>query len=364
MAVAMLRSRLLSQPALRSDMCRTLSFAAAHPHGASSLMTGALTAPSAPSFHASSPASVRPLVKISFPSPALRSDIVVVAPLAIQKRDKAQLRDPERPKRPASPWLQFLADFRTQERAKSLSHKEIMPTAAKEWKALSPDARRRFEEPYEMQKKRYDALFKEYTESGKKDAWKRDPAKPKKPLTGYFLFLQDFPPHPELKLTERTKLAGQEWKKMSVEAKKPYVQKAADAKTAYEKSMKAYKASGKEEAWKEKVGIAATEAKRKRRREHQADAKKAKAAAAKKEKQAKAKATKAAADAKRAAKKLAANTKAPAAKKEKQAKAKATKAAADAKRAAKKLAANTKAPAKKAQAGQAATKAKAAEATK
>merc|ERR1719334_2679372 len=68
--------------------------------------------------------------------------------------------------------------------------------------------------------------------------------KAKKPLTGFFLFNQDFrKAHPLLKLTEMTKAAGLEWKALDEGKRKKYLDKAAKAKVRYQKDLMKYKKS-------------------------------------------------------------------------------------------------------------------------
>jgi len=168
------------------------------------------------------------------------------------------LRDPERPKRPTTPWLSYLAYFRAQNASKAtpLPNKEVMTAASTEWKALGPADRRRWEEPYEVAKREYDARFKEYVDSGKKDAWKRDPEKPKKPLTGFMRFAQEKrPQYGHLKMTEQTKELAALWKGLAAEKKAPYDNAYAAEKRIFDVDMKKYKESGKEEAFKKKTGL-------------------------------------------------------------------------------------------------------------
>ena len=96
-----------------------------------------------------------------------------------------------------------------------------------------------FEDLAAQDKKRYDkemALYK-----GKES----DPNKPKRPLTAYFIFLHDF----RIKMKghgvdhkEMLKLAGEEWRNMSAEQKKPFEKKSIEAGKKYEQEMAEYRA--------------------------------------------------------------------------------------------------------------------------
>jgi len=188
---------------------------------------------------------------------------------------KAVSRDPERPRRPMTPWLRFLQHFRSSH--PELPGSSVMKTAAAAWKDMKPEGKRPYEEAYTKDKTVFDTLFTAYKDSGKKDAWERPPGKPKKPQSAFFQFAQEYrSQHPKLKPTEVAQTAAVLWKDMSPEKKRPYEQQFERAKEQYAKDLKAYEASGAEAAWKEKVGITAAEEKKK------AAAEKKKAAAEKK----------------------------------------------------------------------------------
>lgn len=185
---------------------------------------------------------------------------------------KPVIPDPERPKRPPSAWLLFLKDFREQMKQKNaeLKGKEVMTAASGQWKVLDTDAKKKWEEPSKKEKEVYAECFKAYVESGKKDAWQSDPEKPKKPLSAYLLFSQDYrAQHTDGPTTELMKGAAAAWKALTPEKKVAYEKKFKLAKLKFEKDLAAYKASGKEDAWKEKVGIKAQEDKLKAAAEKQ-----------------------------------------------------------------------------------------------
>lgn len=161
-----------------------------------------------------------------------------------------------------------------------------MKAAAAKWKVLPPEQRKPYETPYEAEKKVYDKAFAEYVASGKRDAWIRDPEKPKKPSTAFLRFAGEYRvKNPALRITEATKKAGAFWKSMATGAKAPYEQKYASEKSEYDKLMKEYKDSGKDAAYKAKKGPTAAETKKAKelaKKEKEAASKlKLKAAAAK-----------------------------------------------------------------------------------
>merc|ERR1712072_1653096 len=109
----------------------------------------------------------------------------------------------------------------------------------------------------DAERKIYKAKFEEYKSSGKLDAWKRDPAKPKRPATAYLswsLERRKAPAFSNLPVTEASKLISAEWKALAQAEKDAFQAKYKAAKEGFESAMKAYKASGKEEAWLERTG--------------------------------------------------------------------------------------------------------------
>ena len=74
---------------------------------------------------------------------------------------------------------------------------------------------------------------------------KRDPDKPKKPATAYFLFLEDFrkkmkgiPLEPGKRLTV---ICGEEWNKLTDQQKKPYQDQVAIKYQLYEEAMREWR---------------------------------------------------------------------------------------------------------------------------
>eukprot|EP00420_Gonyaulax_spinifera_P007155 CAMPEP_0197942598 /NCGR_PEP_ID=MMETSP1439-20131203/124490_1 /TAXON_ID=66791 /ORGANISM="Gonyaulax spinifera, Strain CCMP409" /LENGTH=598 /DNA_ID=CAMNT_0043565855 /DNA_START=62 /DNA_END=1860 /DNA_ORIENTATION=+ len=189
--------------------------------------------------------------------------------------------DPERPKKPLTPWLRFLKDFRAKRSDLKGSPQSVFTAASAQWKAMPEPDKRQWQQPYDVEKKSYETAFKNYVDSGKKAAWERPPDKPKVPMTAFLQFAQEYrSKNTHMKVTESTKVASTVWKQMSPAEKAPYEQRYAEEKQKYAKAMEQYKASGKEEAWKAKVGITVKEVEAAKKKE--AAALKTKEAAAKK----------------------------------------------------------------------------------
>jgi len=189
-------------------------------------------------------------------------------------KKEAWTRDPEKPKKPLSAFFLFLSGYRTKNA--SLKPTEASKLAAAIWKGMSSQQKQPYEKQYTEEKSKYDEAMKIYKASGKegawrertgkttarmkaktgkKEAWTRDPEKPKKPLSAFFLFLSGYrTKNTSLKITEAAKLAAATWKDMSKEQKQPYEKQYTEEKHEYDEAMKLYKASGKEDAWKKKTG--------------------------------------------------------------------------------------------------------------
>ncbi|GFP94338.1 high mobility group b protein 3 [Phtheirospermum japonicum] len=74
----------------------------------------------------------------------------------------------------------------------------------------------------------------------------KDPNKPKRPASAFFVFMEDFrkqykEKHPKNKSVAAVgKAGGDKWKSLSEEEKAPYVAKAEKRKEEYERNMEAY----------------------------------------------------------------------------------------------------------------------------
>lgn len=155
------------------------------------------------------------------------------------------------------------------------------------WKKLSDAEKKPFQDIAANDKKIYDKKLEEYRTSGKLDAWKRDPAKPKRPNGAYLEWASERRKDPKISampMIEIAKILGSEWKALPPAQKEALQAKAKTKMETYNKELKVYKESGAEEAWLERTGRLAI----KRKEEEKLLKKKTKETAAKeKEKAAK-----------------------------------------------------------------------------
>ena len=81
---------------------------------------------------------------------------------------------------------------------------------------------------------------------------KKDKNAPKRPLSAYFCYITERREHlkkekPTLDHKDLIRIMGDEWNKLSEEAKKPYVKKAEEDKKRYLEEMKEYERQRRED---------------------------------------------------------------------------------------------------------------------
>lgn len=195
---------------------------------------------------------------------------------------KAKMKkDANAPKRPLSGYFQFTAVARKQLVAENpdLKMTEVGSKLAQAWKQLTDDEKAPYSAKYKADKVVYDrklAAYKltpEYEEyqvakkafnkkkkagAAKANLKAMTPNMPKRPQSGYFLYVADNRArakaslevsNPGYKITEVTKKLGAEWQAMDVAAKKQYQDKAAVAKKVYQDAMDDYKLTEEYQAY-------------------------------------------------------------------------------------------------------------------
>ncbi|NP_001298193.1 high mobility group protein B3-like [Biomphalaria glabrata] len=163
---------------------------------------------------------------------------------SLGKNSKKKVKDVNKPKRATSAYFFFLAQCR-KEAAKAgkapTKIAEFTKEASEKWKALSADKKKPFEAAAADDKRRYETEMAVY--KGKSV----DPNKPKRPPTAYFLFLADYRirmANKGIEHKELLKMAGEEWRSLSNEDKKPYEKKALEESKKYESAMTEYRKTG------------------------------------------------------------------------------------------------------------------------
>merc|ERR1712039_684320 len=104
----------------------------------------------------------------------------------------------------------------------------------------------------------YQKAFQEYKETGKLDAWKRDPMQPKRPLTPYFQWAQEQRKQPQYanvkSVAEVSKLLKPHWDQVPAAQKEELDRTYKTELEAYKTKMAEYDASPGKTAWLEKTG--------------------------------------------------------------------------------------------------------------
>lgn len=132
-----------------------------------------------------------------------------------------------------------------------------MKQSGEAWRKLSEAEKKPFQDVANADRNIYKKKFEEYKASGKLDAWKSDPEKPKRPPSSYLAWSVERRKAPhlsKLSLTEASKQLAIEWKAVPQAEKDALHARYGLKKDAFEAEMQAYKASGKEEAWLERTG--------------------------------------------------------------------------------------------------------------
>ncbi|PWA51166.1 Pentatricopeptide repeat-containing protein [Artemisia annua] len=193
------------------------------------------------------------------------------------KAAKEATEDPNKPKRPGSAFFVFLEEFRETFKKENPTVKAVSAVGkagGEKWRSLSaavsfePSRKGTIRSQAAERKTDYEKLMTAYNkkhdaaeddeeseksksevdeESGQaaKEA-SEDPNKPKRPLSAFFIFLEEFreifkKENPTVKAVSAVgKASGEKWKSMSAAEKAPYEAKAAERKTDYEKLMTAY----------------------------------------------------------------------------------------------------------------------------
>lgn len=160
-----------------------------------------------------------------------------------------KVKDPNKPKRATSAYFYYLQHCREEakKQGRSISKiAEFTKEASEKWRQMTGKDKKNFEDKAAADKARYDREMASYGGGGRgKQA--KDPNAPKKPLTGYFLFLHDFRERhrgKDIRNSELLKMAGEEWRELDDSQKMPYEKKSQEAQKKYEQEMAEYRRGG------------------------------------------------------------------------------------------------------------------------
>jgi len=150
-------------------------------------------------------------------------------------------RDSEKPTKPVSVFQRYLTELR----------KEYPSADEKEswlkWQSLPSEQRQKYKGTFEAEKGAFDKAWRDYQASGKRDAWLRDPKKPRAPLSAAKRFAARCrEKNPALKDDTEADAA---WKAMPEAAQAPFKKQALAEKREYDRLLREYKNCGGEMAW-------------------------------------------------------------------------------------------------------------------
>jgi len=159
-------------------------------------------------------------------------------------------KDPNKPKRATSAYFYFLAQCRedAKKAGKSISKiAEFTKEASEKWREMGGKEKKQFDEKAAADKARYEREMSSYGGGGGGSKAVKDPNQPKKPLTGYFLFLADFRAKHKgsnIQNKDLLKLAGEQWRELDDSEKLPFEQASQAEQKKYEVAMAAYRKGG------------------------------------------------------------------------------------------------------------------------
>jgi len=152
-------------------------------------------------------------------------------------------KDPEAPRRARTAFNFFLDDFRKEYKRQHPESKgvvEVTKAGSAKWKAMSTEDKEPYESKAREAQEEYAAAKAKYeAEGGPKKFRLKGATKPKRPPTAYFMFLCSFRADYKAKnpgtkgIKDMSKAAGEKWRAMSAEEKRPFEQRALAAKDEY-----------------------------------------------------------------------------------------------------------------------------------
>lgn len=180
-------------------------------------------------------------------------------------------KDPHQPKRPLSAYFTWLGENRqrVKEENKGLAHKLVTAKLGACWNALADEVKKSYKDTAQAAMNVWKLKFEEYKKTPEYADWQvkqaaegggkgknrrkkkapKDPHAPKRPSTGFFLFVADkraevkasLAPEDQNKVTMVTKKCGAMWKACGDEVQSKYKSQAAKLKEKYNEALAAYK---------------------------------------------------------------------------------------------------------------------------
>jgi len=156
---------------------------------------------------------------------------------------KKKERDPDAPKRARTAFNFFLDNFRDEYKKENPETKgvvQVTKAGSERWKQMTPETKQPFEDQAAAAREIYTKAKADYEAKGGAARFKLQKGPPRPP-TAYFMFLSAFRQeyklrNPEVKgIKDMSREAGEKWRGMDQDAKRPFEEKAKRAKDEYNK---------------------------------------------------------------------------------------------------------------------------------
>jgi len=169
-------------------------------------------------------------------------------------------KDPNAPKRPLSAYFMWMdSGVRRQLLSQGMKLSKVISTCGTRWSQMPEEEKKVWQDKAKPAREAYEKAMAKYKET---DGYKqflvlkkehklkkvktakkpKDKNRPKRPLSAYFLYSQDFKKTcpATMKFTEVSKKSGEKWKVLDAATKKKYEEAAAVEKAKYEKVLAKY----------------------------------------------------------------------------------------------------------------------------
>lgn len=163
-------------------------------------------------------------------------------------------KDPNKPKAPLSSYMRFVSEKRAsiREEHPDAGIGEIAKVAGAMWREVSDEDKSGYEQAYLEERKEYNIIMESYVappgciQLKRSKSKNKDPNAPKKPMTAYFLWMNQNrdrikKENPDATLGEVSKIAGTEWKDVDADEKAELDSLYRSNVETYKKTMQNYK---------------------------------------------------------------------------------------------------------------------------
>jgi len=205
-----------------------------------------------------------------------------------------KVKDANAPKRPASAYFMWMNENRDRVKFENPEAKmtEIGKIMGDMWKEIGEEAKKTYQEKAAAAKSKYDEAMEEYKKTPEyaahqarvkeakqeaklkdsKKKFRKDENAPKRPLSAYFIWMNEVgrpafvAKNPDADIKSIGKALGEQWKGMSDKDRKPYQDKADNAKSEYQTALAEYQETPEYKKYEEEKKAYKDEQSKKRKR--------------------------------------------------------------------------------------------------